>query len=315
MTRRIGSLSCTLLLMLIGGATLANNSDLMQPSPLDLQWRIAASESGLTRNSRSVLFASEDTTFKAGAETQQDLVRHKSPGKAFALSMLVPGLGQFYNGNKVKAVTFLGIEATAWILQFKWHSDGNKLTDKFEAFHEAHWSETRYGDYLYWAYTDSLNARHRDDDSIVAIEISHHLPDTRTQQYLEMTGKYDQFAWGWDDATLNGENHQHYLDLQYFPTAVGSNIPSSPNRTQYETMRYDANKKFSNARKMFMLALGNRFVSALEEFISAKRSESPSQGGSGKKGTPEFSRWKFQGKIRSVYARYDTPWVKVTYGF
>ena len=32
---------------------------------------------------------------------------------------------------------------------------------------------------------------------------------------------------------------------------------------------------------------------------------------------PEFSEkhWKFEGKLRSVYVRYDTPWVKVTYGF
>jgi hypothetical protein len=283
----------------------------MSPSPLDLQWRLAAHESGLSRMPQSVMFASADTSFKAGAESPKDLVKPKSPGKAFVLSMLVPGFGQYYNGNKVKAVAFLGIEATAWILQFKWHADGNKLTDKFVAFQEAHWSETRYGVYLEGVYGYS------DDDSIVATEISHHLPDTKTQQYYEMTGKYDQFSWGWDDAMLNGHGYSYYADTGAFVAAINDNVPLSPNRTQYETMRYDANKKFSNARKMIMLALGNRLVSALEAFISAKRSQISSSGSGDKKGKPEFSEkhWKFEGKLRSVYARYDTPWVKVTYGF
>lgn len=291
----------------------ARGSIKLPESQLDWQWRLAQREARFTAPSHRALFVSADTSFKT--ETTSKAVRPKSPGKAFALSLILPGAGQLYNGSKVKAAAFLSIEATAWIFQFKWRADGNRLTRDFEAFQEAHWSEDRYGDYLYWAYEDSLGGRYRDDDSISATELSHHLPDTKTQQFYEMTGKYDQFAWGWDDATLDGYNLQYYVDAHNVPVAVGSTVPISANRVQYETMRYNANKKFSNARKMIMLALGNRLVSALEAFISAKKSQSKGTSSGTGIGNPEFSHWKVQGKLKSVYARYDTPYLKVTYGF
>ena len=130
-----------------------------------------------------------------------------------------------------------------------------------------------------------------------------------------MTGKYDQFAWGWDDATLNGEGLEYYVSAHSVPPAVGTAVPISARRLTYETMRYDANKKFSNARKMIMLALGNRLVSALEAFISAKKSQITKPATGKGASNPEFSHWKVQGRLKSVYARYDTPYLKVTYGF
>jgi hypothetical protein len=284
-------------------------------SRIDQEWRLAQRQSAMPNYSQEALFASSDTSFKTGEATNAGAARPKSPAKAFALSMLVPGIGQYYNGSKVKAAAFLGIEATAWILQFKWRADGNRRTEEFEAFHEAHWSEDSYGEYLYLAYRDDLGNRYRDDDSISAPELSHHLPDTRTQQFYEMTGKYDQFAWGWDDATLDGHDLQHYSGMDTIPRAVGGDIPVSIRRNTYETMRYNANKKFSNARKMIMLALGNRLISAFEAFVTAKRSQSRQPAAGAGKGNPEFSHWKVQGKLKSIYARYDTPCVKVTYGF
>lgn len=281
----------------------------LDESKIDRYWREAKYHVSRSSTLYNKSFAVDDST-KSEATTQEAEVRPKSPGKAFALSMLVPGLGQYYNGSKIKAVTFLNIEAISWFLQFKWHSDGKRLTGDFETFQETHWSEPRYSEYLLNVYG------YLDDDSVVATEVSHHLPDTRTQQYYEMTGKYDQFVWGWDDATLNGHGYDFYHDpANGFDTAIAPNVPVSVNRLTYEKMRYDANKKFSNARKMIMVALGNRLVSALEAFISAKRSQSkkPSSGEAG--GKREFSHWKFQGKLRSVYARYDTPYLKVTYGF
>ena len=76
----------------------------------------------------------------------------------------------------------------------KCHGDGNDITDRYEAFNRTYWHDDRYATYLFWNYGVT------DDDLINSAETTHHLPDTRTQQYYEMTGKYDQFAWGWDDA-------------------------------------------------------------------------------------------------------------------
>ncbi|PWB69919.1 hypothetical protein C3F09_09945 [candidate division GN15 bacterium] len=294
---------------LLCGVSRAGAEIKLSESQIDRHWRLAQLKSGPLYSSNYAVAALADTSFNEGKATADELVRPKSPAKAFALSMLIPGLGQYYNGSKLKAAAFLGIEATAWFFELKWHSDGNQLTGDFEAFQEAHWSEGHYSQYLQDVYGYS------DDDSINATEISHHLPDTRTQQYYEMTGKYDQFSWGWDDATLNGHGFQYYADTGAFVRAVYPDVPTSLNRNQYETMRYNANQKFSDARKMIMLALGNRLVSAFEAFISAKRSHNAKPAGGEGTGNPEFSHWKFSGRVKSVHARYDTPYLKVTYGF
>ena len=39
----------------------------------------------------------------------------KSPQKAFLLSLLLPGAGQFYTESKTKAKIFVGSEASLWI--------------------------------------------------------------------------------------------------------------------------------------------------------------------------------------------------------
>lgn len=232
----------------------------------------------------------------------------KSPAKAFLLSLAVPGLGQYYYGSKVKSAAFLGIEAASWIMHTKWHGDGNDLENAFEEFNRTHWIQGRYEDYLEIVYGS------RDDDSISAMEVSHNLPDTRTQQYYEMTGKYDQFAWGWDDAIL-------YDSIQYnsstgdwggdIPPAITgpSFAPTSERRIAYEIMRDNANKKFDDANKMLMVVLANHVLSAMEAFISTKSLNKKF------KKAGEFSNWKIRPTMKSYNHKRDTPYIKVTYKF
>ena len=243
------------------------------------------------------------------SETKQDKAPgYKSPGKAFLLSLAVPGLGQYYYGSKVKAAAFLGIEATAWIFHASWHSKGQELTDEFQQFNQDHWYQDRYEDYLEVVYGS------RDDDSISAQEVSHNLPDTRTQQYYEMTGKYDQFAWGWDDAILYDSIAYDSATQSWgsnTPPAIDSKStsPFSARRNTYEIMRDNANKKFDNASKMIMVALANHAIAAVEAFITARNKNGRVQ----KPG--EFSNWKIKPTLKSYNSRRDTPYLKVTYKF
>ena len=228
---------------------------------------------------------------------------YKSPSKAFLLSLALPGLGQYYSGSKIKAATFVGVEAFAWLMRGKWNSEGTDLTAEFEQFNRDHWYQSRYEEYLFHAYGFT------DDDSVNEQEVSHHLPDTHTQQYYEMTGKYDQFSWGWDDADLNGLGYADWDST--FPTAVvgGSTIPNSPRRLLYETMRNESNKKFSKANKMLMMVFANHLISAVEAFLSTKkRNESSSY-------DPEFSRLKVETSLKSTYGWRDTPYLSVGYKF
>jgi len=196
---------------------------------------------------KSFLFAQSE--FDSNDNSSLSVTRggYKSPSKAFLLSLALPGLGQYYSGSKIKAATFVGVEAFAWLMRGKWNSEGTDLTAEFEQFNRDHWSRTVYEEYLFHAYGVM------DDDSVSAPEVSHHLPDTRTQQYYEMTGKYDQFSWGWDDAMIDSLGYADW-DSTFPPTVVGgATVPNSTRRLLYETMRNDANKKFSKANKMLML--------------------------------------------------------------
>jgi hypothetical protein len=224
-----------------------------------------------------------------------------SPGKAFAMSLLVPGLGQYYAGSKVKAAGFFALDVTSWVLHFKYRSDGNTLTDKFELFQQTYWSRSSYRTYLLGAYGKG------DDDSITAPEVSHHLPDSATQQYYEMTGKYDQFAWGWDDATVNDSSLLVFADS--VRPAVGADIPISPHRDAYETMRYNANRKFDASDKWVIVSLANHVISAFEAMIYARhKNKGRTSGG-------EFGRITVRADLRSYTTVDDTPYLQCAFSF
>ncbi len=235
-------------------------------------------------------------------------VGRKSPGKAFFLSLAVPGLGQYYNGNRIKPFLFLGTEVAAWMLYSEWHGEGDDLTEEFEAFNREHWLRERYeNQYLLWAYGET------DDDSLRgAAGITHHLPETRTQQYYEMTGKYNQFAWGWVDAELNGNSLE---DLgQNVPPILGNETtPETQNRITYEAMRHDADVKYSRATKMIFISIANRLVSAFEAFIAARKHNSRV---AETDNTSSFlSKLKLKPSLKSYHEHRDTPFLTVTYKF
>jgi hypothetical protein len=245
-------------------------------------------------------FSDSGVASRSGSAT----MRPKSPAKAFVLSFLVPGLGQYYNGNRIKPFLFLGVELAAWTLEIKFHGQGDDITAEFEAFNREHWLRGNYENkFLLWTYHAT------DDDSLQVQEISHHLPDTRTQQYYEMTGKYDQFAWGWDDANIDGRKIDDYSQGDPPPTLV-ERVPYSARRLWYENRRYDANSKFNTAKNMIIVSMVNHLVSAFEAYFAAKaRNNALPQA------DREFSRLAFRADLRSIYTRYDTPFVRCTYMF
>ena len=250
-------------------------------------------------------FASVDPVIPGGSEAPPEVSTPKSPAKAFLLSLAIPGLGQYYYGSRVKPFIFLGAEITAWVLNLKFNNDGDDITDEFEAFNREHWIRDNYEQkYLAWNYGGIT-----DDDLIEAQEISHHLPDTRTQQYYEMTGKYDQFSWGWDDANIDGKTIDDY-NAGDPPPKTSERVPYSARRFWYEQRRDDANGKYDLAKKMIAVSMVNHLVSAFEAyFATKKRNDRP-----GDKDT-DFSRVKVNAELKSQYSRYDTPSLKLTYKF
>lgn len=300
--KTIVTLCCLFILPLMAAADGKLESSVFDNEQVSLKYNLS---SGIGSEATVSNYQSE---FQGSDELNDADYQEKSPFKAFLLSLAVPGLGQYYNGSKIKPFIFLGIEATCWIYNVKLNNDGDDITAEFEAFQRAHWSRTSYEDeYLMWVY--GVN-----DDNLVDpshVEISHHLPDTETQQYFEMTGKYNQFAWGWDDAELNGLTIDDYSSGNPMPPVAGDNVPTSANRLFYEQRRDDANTKYDQAKRMIMVAAFNHVISAFEALISANRINKRNGGGA----DDEFSSWKVNAQLKSYNAKRDTPFLNVAYSF
>lgn len=220
-----------------------------------------------------------------------------SAGKAFALSLILPGAGQYYTGNRVKAAVSFALEATLWLGRFHYRSQGDTRTEEYEAFADSLWSDTKYYDSLKSVYDYD-----RWDDG--NHQWAHHLPfevigtDTslaKNHEYYENIGKYDQFVWGWDDL-------EQISDTLPIPE---TNFHSRVNRQDYLVMREGANRSFDRARKATILILANHLLSAFDAALSAQRSNRSAQ----------HTR-KLDVNIQLVQIRETpTPWVTVAYRF
>ena len=281
----------------------------LRPSELALDMhRVRFAGMYAMATSPSVQFSADET--QSSESISEEPFKMKSPLKAFLLSAAVPGAGQFYLGGKIKPAIFLGAEIAIWGFHFKYQGDGDDATNAYKAYNDKYWSRDTYQSYLLMAYQVT------DDDSIPPSvrEISHHLPATNTQQYYEMTGKYNQFAWGWDDARRSGLNlNEFFRDsvLQFGQGRIVSDAttPVSAHRLIYEGMRNDANNKYDKARTFTYVAIFNHVISAFEAMFSAKRHNS--RGGE----DSEFSSVNVKVSVKSYHSRRDTPYVKLSYKF
>jgi len=205
----------------------------------------------------------------AGDFGEEQIPGHKSVLKAGVLSLLIPGLGQVYNGSHIgKVALFAGADVALLLGASKFDSDGNDKVAEFRAFARANWNEQDYWNYLNHVYGDTTDA----DDNLGGNH-GHHLPNTQTQQYFEMIGKYDQFSYGWARAEDFGPNDT--LPWDTASTAANKsqyeydfeNRYPSQLRLDYNQMRADANDKFGKRDKMIIFVMVNHVVSAVDAVV------------------------------------------------
>lgn len=185
----------------------------------------------------------------------------KSPMLAGLMSLVVPGAGEVYNGDYLKAGIFVAVEATLIIVGLNYDKKGDDQTDKFENYADENWSVVKYAEWLKthrgatieinnneslppwervnWA---QLNAAEKEEG------FSHSLPRHGEQQYFEMIGKYPQFSGGWNDFSP--------ADPEYH------NV--SANFLSYSDMRGKANDYYNVASKAVIGIYINHFLSALD---------------------------------------------------
>lgn len=227
--------------------------------------------------------------------------REKSPWLAGFISLAVPGAGELYTENYVKAGIFFAIEAASWFVAYSYDKKGDDQTKAFEAYANRHWSAVRYADwsidhrgalnptipatdYEALVFPDGrvepgdpedrppfdviswvgLSTLERDISAYGNTGYTHVLPSYGEQQYYELIGKYEQFSRGWDDANYNDPPD---------PNDPSSNRIRSNSRRFYEyaEMRAEANNQYDIASTFVSIAVLNHIVSAVDAFWSATR--------------------------------------------
>ncbi len=194
----------------------------------------------------------------------------KSPILAGVMSLLIPGSGEIYVGEYLKAGIFLAIEAAVVTTAIVYDGKGDDKTTEFQNYADDYtnpdhnWSVVRYAEWLITYEQGDPNMILSNDPNLPPWEQvdwnllnaaetgSHKLPPHGDQQYYELIGKYHQYSSGWNDFTGGGNKDQ-----------------ISPNLVYYSGMRGDANDYYSIASTAVIGIYVNHFLSALDAVWSA----------------------------------------------
>jgi hypothetical protein len=188
-----------------------------------------------------------NTTAKIILEKVKD---EKSPLLAGILSGILPGAGELYTGQYLKAGIFLAVETAAITTAIIYNHKADYQTAFFEWYNDLHWSPVRYAQ---WTINNikSINASvdvsqyhvfntngslnwselNRLEDAVGG-GYSHELAPFGTQDYYEITGKYPQFSHGWDTSNQNDTDF-HILTPQFLWYAHQRGLANSLYQTSY----------------------------------------------------------------------------------
>ncbi len=173
-------------------------------------------------------------------------IQKKSPEKAFLLSAIVPGTGEFYSGSK-RGIVFISAEAAFWISYFVLHRRADEIND---------------------SYLDAVrkNIRFEEDSPVKStdtwtLEDFEHATQSDNWHYVytENNGKpiprVGKFYWSDAEATKD--------------EPAGELVNNSKLRQQAYKTRMSANKKYKQAKIGLGLVVANHVVSAIDARILA----------------------------------------------
>ena len=208
----------------------------------------------------------------------------KSSKRAFLLSALVPGLGEWYAGSKKRGLAFFGAEAALVGLWAAWKGKGNDLEEEFRAVADEHWDPEEYIAWRESTISNNSSITHalpcssevrgyivearregelQPGEKLSALdrsEVFGGCAPSQIQQYYELLGKYDQFVSGWDDLRRGSSTGNAAV-----PTEVDSveNFYSE-RRLHYEDDRDESNRFLKRASTVSGIILINHVISAID---------------------------------------------------
>ncbi|HEY6172666.1 MAG TPA: hypothetical protein VIX80_10450, partial [Candidatus Kapabacteria bacterium] len=201
-------------------------------------------------------------------ETESVSTSHKSPVLAAGLSLILPGLGEYYVGDQIwRGIIFTSLDAVLWYGHFTYLAKGDDSTAAFQAYADTNWLSSKYSDSLNMLL-EEIHREYRINDpddfsqinkaedtlalsNISPIPMSHRLPPRGSQQYYELISKYIQFTYGWRDAQSSDPN-------------------TSAMFQRHAEMRANMNAQYETADYFLFGLIINRVLSAIDAVLLAR---------------------------------------------
>lgn len=254
-------------------------------------------------NERLTGVLSHDLFVSAPTMTHEDslaMIETHSALKAGLFSLIIPGAGQAYNKNYLKAAAFFAVEVAGWVVDVVWTKKGNDKTNFFQTYadgtpaanyKDGHWSVVQYATWI--------------QKNLAQLEQLNQSPDPATaNQYAPLMvvngggpapwSKVDWTSLNKVEGALGGYfshllpihgNQQYYELIGKYPqfrqgwddsefgtgntNFVNFVDSSTPHSGYYMDQRGEANYLYAVASTAVGVVLVNHFVSAIEAALWA----------------------------------------------
>lgn len=214
------------------------------------------------------------------------------PAKPMLYSLVLPGLGQYNNGDPLwKSAIFAGVEVASIVSWIQWNKQAEDIRKEYELFGDTHWSLKSWventlnplGDLI--QYDDfKLDGTHNLDlhltgslaetfgefissDSLVSYPhwiYSDEISILQDQHFYENIGKYDQFVGGWDDFS------DWYAEEKTVEDTIEI-ILMTPNKNDYNKDRARSNDLLTMANYAVTAIMFNHVISGIEAVLTNQR--------------------------------------------
>jgi len=176
-----------------------------------------------------------------------DPTAEKSVGKAFGLSLLLPGLGQRYVGDKGAATAFFIVDAAIWTSFIVFQVQGNQREDGYETYAQdfARVTGDGYSDDYYQALTEYNSSQ-------------------EYEEAVKSEGRFELYPYA-DAASLD----QYFVENR--PDDFAPWVWSSDDqRRDFRQQRSASKQAYRRSTYVVWLALANRLVSSFLAVRSAR---------------------------------------------
>ena len=163
----------------------------------------------------------------------------------FVKSLIIPGWGQWENGNKVRSILYVTVEVAGIYGYQSNYSAGHDKELEFKVYGDEHWSYDR------WSPLNSGNLRTH--QMPIYIDENNNERPIKDHHFYENISKYPEFVCGWDDWDAQGDLAE--ADL-------------SPHKVTYVEMRTHSNELFRSAQLAGTLIMVNHLISAFDAALS-----------------------------------------------